>query len=179
MSWAHIQSTTGSATLTTQATLTTSAFGSSVTPGHLLVVGITNDTGTLTVTDSASNSYTKIASNSSSGITSDIWYAVANGSSGSGLTVVVTANTGSPLLSCTVDEYSFTAGTISIGTTLATQPNTATAPQSLGNLTITQTGLVVSNVFTNDGGNAATQPTWASPMTARNAANQTANARGC
>jgi hypothetical protein len=141
MSWAHIQGNHNQAT-GMGATLSTT-LGSSTPIGRLIVVCISNTgiSSAPTVTDSAGNTYTQDKLSSDAGNHTLYIYHTVTTASG---TLTITYNGDSTdRLAITADEYSFTAGSLSVASTsLGTNVGSATA--STGNLTFTQAiGLAV------------------------------------
>lgn len=113
MAISFVQSTVGKTASGT--TVSTAAFGSSVTGGNTIMIGIANgSTGTsviTSITDSGSNTYTKaITSTTGSGSVFDIWYAV-NVTGGSSFTVTANAS-GANEMQLFAQEFS---GVISVG----------------------------------------------------------------
>lgn len=95
MAQAFVQSVSKSSTGSTP--MTSSAFGSSTTTGNLIVVSVSDDGGTAggitSVTDSKSNTYTKIANEQAGSSTLSMWYA-KNITGGASHTVTIAWNTG-------------------------------------------------------------------------------------
>jgi hypothetical protein len=125
MTWARVQGTSSPSASAT--------FGGAVAIGHLVIVCVASGT-TITAVSDTVNTYT--LAKQTSGVTfSSIWYTVNT----SNTALVVTASGGTfPAIS--IDEYSFTAGTISTpstngGTGVSNSP-------SCGNVAFTHPALV-------------------------------------
>ncbi len=91
-------------------TYTSAAFGSSTTSGNLIVVTVSDDGGTLggitSVTDSKSNTYTKVPNEFDGASTVSVWYA-KNITGGASHTITVNYNTSITFAStCVAQEFS-------------------------------------------------------------------------
>ncbi len=138
MSWAHAQAGVGTRTATPGITTLTVTFGSAVTAGNLIVVGISHQAGSIaTVADNKSNgNYLAAATNST--FTSIYYLQVPNG--GSSFTITVTFNV-ADYPTITADEFSVPAGTLAAVDSSVSSTGTGTAVSG-GNLTIGGSDLV-------------------------------------
>jgi len=161
--WAFVQGQTqaGSSASSVAAT-----FGSSVTAGHLVVVNLvwySSPTVVNSVTDSASNTYSLAISNTSTAASAATYYTVAT--TGGAFTVTVNFSLGA-YASITINEYSFTPGTISVSNTNSVANTTNSTPAS-GNVTFTATKALIIGTIQN-----ATQGETITPSTGFTLRNQ-------
>lgn len=112
MTWAYVQG--GYATAPSPPTQPISITTGSVTAGHLIVVSLTGYNSVTGISDTASNSYTNIATTGTGNLLSSQYYCIAN--STGAITITMTESTASYPVIC-YGEYSFTPGTISVANT--------------------------------------------------------------
>lgn len=120
MSWARVQGTGANNATAGLATSLPATFGSSVTAGNLVIVGVsTFDSNTITVQDSINTTnYAQAVLFGTSAMQAGIWwFVVPAGKGGSGFQVNVAGSTAGAL-AMSIDEFSFTPGaTISVDAT--------------------------------------------------------------
>ena len=150
--WAHVPGTAASQASSGPASSVAVTTAGSVTVGNLLVVCISNynaSSSTITVADgtSGSNTYTQaVVQSTSKPATSAIFYCVVN--TGGTLTITATLPaTSYPSIS--VDEYSFTPGTISV-VTIGTNSGTGGGAKTAGSLTFSNSNALAVANFSND-----------------------------
>lgn len=134
MTWTHVQTAPGGATSCT--------FGGSVAVGDLVVAGVGGGSpGTVTVSDNSSggpNTWTKINSGNST-----LFYSVIT----TGGSFTITSSGGS-FNAISAEEYSFTAGTISVPNTQNGTGSASSAPTTSAGVTFTApTALIIGVIY--------------------------------
>lgn len=145
---------TGNSASATASPATTGALTGTIVAGQLIVLTITNDSGTLTsvsaVTDSKGNTYTKIQTPVSNSVVVEMWYTVVT-TGGTGLTVSATWNTGNTGRCVVIAQYF--NGFVSTPTLDKFSTASATSLSAGGGTTATTT--VAAELVVLGGGHAA------------------------
>lgn len=143
MSWAHVQKTGANNATAGLASSLSATFGSSVTAGNLVIVGVsTFDSSTITVQDSISTAnYSQAVLLGTTAMQAGIWwFVVPPGKGGSGFDITVAGSTAGAL-AMSIDEFSFTPGaTISVDATGTGNVANATPGITTPGTTLTPTG---------------------------------------
>jgi hypothetical protein len=143
MSWAHVQ---GTLVQGPSGTVVSATFGSPVTAGNLICVGVTNyGTSTIVCKDLTNNiNYAQaVLSQYGDNQTAIFWYVPPTG--GSSFIVRVTLGAYG-YSSITIDEYSYTSGSTVVVDSYGTGGSTGTTQTLSGNLTVTGTDLIFATV---------------------------------
>jgi hypothetical protein len=141
MAWAHVQNATGGVP-SSQSTLAITV--NAITAGNLVVVAISANVSVTisSVSDGTANSYTQAYSKSINGSTANLYVWTATATNGGGTTITITAS-GSNNMAASVDEFSFSGGTVSVVTTAISNNTSGSTAPTTGTFTWAPAGNVL------------------------------------